>query len=35
MEATFGLNAYRSMYVPLARWVEAFAVRAARECGRR
>jgi len=33
MEATFGLNAYRSMYVPSARWVEAFAVRIARECG--
>lgn len=36
LEATFGLNAYRSMFVPsrTARWAEAFAVGPARNCGK-
>jgi N-acetylglucosamine malate deacetylase 1 len=32
VEATFGLNAYRSIYVPSARYAEVFAVRSARNC---
>lgn len=34
VEATFGLNAYRGIYLPVrgARWAEAFAVRQARDC---